>query len=294
MKWARILLLCFQESRAAVQAIFLMRFLLAATAGTASTTFYLTLPPALFGGAGVWLLAVMSVYLFNGVMDVDEDRANGSTRPIGRGALSPTDARRTAQVTAAAALAGGAWIGPAMLTATGCMLLLGFVYSAPGIALKTSTPGTMATVIGSGALTYAAGIVCSGSPVSPSLIAFCTAMCLWMGLVGAVSKDFSDADGDARHGRRNWTVLWGYARTAAVVSLSAVAVGAGLLLSALVLSSPRLLVPGLVLLAGALALATAALTGRSDDSRSRRRLPYRMFMVTQYAAHLAAFAQPIG
>lgn len=291
MKWVRVLLLCFQESRAAVQTIFLMRFLLAATAGATS---YLTLPPALFGGAAVWLLAATSVYLFNGVTDVDEDRANGSTRPIGRGALSPADARRTAQVMAALALTGGAFIGPAMLTATGCMLLLGFVYSAPGIALKTSTPGTMATVIGSGALTYTAGVVCSGSPVSPSLIAFCTAMCLWMGLVGAVAKDFSDAAGDARHGRRNWTVLWGYARTAAIVSLSAVTVGTGLLVSALVLDSPPLLVPACVLLGGALALAAAALTGRSDDSRSRRRLPYRMFMVTQYAAHLAAFAQPIG
>ncbi|MFI5861238.1 UbiA family prenyltransferase [Streptomyces sp. NPDC051546] len=274
-----------------VQAIFLMRFLLAATAGATS---YLTLPPALFGGAGVWLLAATSVYLFNGVTDVDEDRANGSTRPIGRGALSPADARRTAQVMGAVALTGGAWIGPAMLTATACMLLLGFVYSAPGIALKTSTPGTMATVIASGGLTYTAGTVCSGSPVSPSLIAFCTAMCLWMGLVGAVTKDFSDAAGDARHGRRNWTVLWGYARTAAVVSVSAVTVGAGLLVSALVLSAPQLLAPAFVLLGGSLALAAAALTGHADHSRSRRRLPYRMFMVTQYAAHLVAFAQPIG
>ncbi|MFD5147117.1 UbiA family prenyltransferase [Streptomyces sp. NPDC058401] len=274
-----------------MQAIFLMRFLLAATAGATS---YLTLPPTLFGGAGIWLLAATSVYLFNGVTDVDEDRANGSTRPIGRGALSPADARRTAQVMAAVALTGGAWIGPAMLTATACMLLLGFFYSAPGIALKTSTPGTMATVIVSGGLTYTAGIVCSGSPVSPSLIAFCTATCLWMGLVGAVTKDFSDAAGDARHGRRNWTVLWGYARTAAVVSLSAVTVGAGLLLSALLLSAPQLLAPAFVLLGGALALAAAALTGHADHSRSRRRLPYRMFMVTQYAAHLVAFAQPIG
>lgn len=274
-----------------VQAIFLMRFLLAATAGATS---YLTLPPSLFAGAGVWLLAATSVYLFNGVTDVDEDRANGSTRPIGRGALAPADARRTAQVMAALALTGSAWLGPAMLTATACLLLLGYLYSAPAVALKTSTPGTMATVILSGSLTYAAGVVCSGAPVSSALIAFAAAMCLWMGLVGAVAKDFSDATGDARHGRRNWTVLWGYPRTAALVSLSSLAVGAGLLVSALVLASPQLLVPAFVLLGGALALTAAALTGRSDDSRSRRRLPYRMFMVTQYAAHLVAFAQPIG
>ncbi|MFE2285201.1 UbiA family prenyltransferase [Streptomyces sp. NPDC059443] len=287
----RILLLCWQESRIAVQLIFLMRFLLAGTAGTVS---YVSLPPLLFAGAAVWSLAVTSAYLYNGVTDVNEDRANGSTRPIGRGALTLVHARRTARILAALALAGGAWIGPAMLTVTALMILLGYVYSAPGIALKSSTPGTMVTVIASGALTYAAGALCAGTPVGPSLIVFCTAMCLWMGLVGSVAKDFSDTTGDAKHGRRNWTLVRGRAYTAAFVSVSAMCVGTGLLASAFVLAAPQLLAPAVVMLGGALAVTAAAFTGHRDDSRSRRRLPYRIFMVTQYAAHLVAFAQPVG
>src|SRR4051794_32596526 len=36
-----------------------------------------------------WLLTTASIYLFDGVSDIVEDRINGSTRPIARGTLAP-------------------------------------------------------------------------------------------------------------------------------------------------------------------------------------------------------------
>ncbi|MBA4867088.1 UbiA family prenyltransferase [Streptomyces sp. PSKA54] len=271
--------------------VFLLRFLVGGTVGATS---YLAIPPTLFLGAAVWFCAVAFTYLYNGVTDIREDRANGSGRPIARGALPVPFARRTAWVLAALALAGGAVLGPVMLMVTLCMLLLGHAYSAPRFSLKSRTPDTIVVVVASGALTYAGGALCGDAVLTSELLAFSAAMCLWMGMVGAVAKDFSDAAGDARHGRRNWTVLFGRAVTACIVSLSAVSIGAALLASAVVLAAPGLLAPAAVVLCGALALSAAALTARRDDSRSRRRLPYRIFMITQYTAHAVTFAQPIA
>ncbi|GAA3651335.1 UbiA family prenyltransferase [Streptomyces chitinivorans] len=286
-----LLLLCLAESRPAVLGIFLLRFL---TAGAVGLTSVVSFPPSLLVGAAVWFCSVSFTYLYNGVTDVGEDRANGSRRPIARGALPVACARRTAWALAVLALCGGAALGPVMLAATACMILLGYAYSVPGIALKRRTPSTIAVVVASGALTYTAGWSSGTVPSSSALLVFSTAMCLWMGMVGAAAKDFSDAEGDARHGRRNWTVLWGRAVTACIVSLSAVAIGAGLLAVATVLDLPELLAPGAVVLTGALALSAVALSARRGDSRARRRLPYRIFMITQYAAHLVTLHQPIA
>ncbi|MEU8484362.1 UbiA family prenyltransferase [Streptomyces sp. NPDC048641] len=280
-----------------MQVIFLLRFLVAGTAGTAGTDSYvspLTSRPSLILGAAVWFCSVACTYLYNGVTDIHEDRANASVRPVARGALPVRFARTTAWALAALALTGGAFLGPLMFLVTAGMLLLGYAYSAPGVALKSRTPGTIAVVVASGALTYAAGALSGAAPLSPALLAFSAAMCLWMGMVGAVAKDFSDAEGDAKHGRRNWTVVWGRAVTALIVSVSAVGIGAALLVCAVATATYGLLAPAGVVLCGALALSTAALTARRDDSRGRRRLPYRIFMVTQYAAHLVTFAQPIA
>lgn len=273
-----------------VQVIFLVRFVFVGMAGVALAD----VSGKLLLGAGLWFLAVTAVYLYNGTTDVREDRANGSGRPIARGALSVRSARLSAAVLGASALVGGILMAPPVGAAVGALLLLGYAYSAPGISLKSHTPGTALTVIASGALTYATGILCGRATVSPALVAFCAAMCLWMGLVGAVVKDFSDTAGDARHGRRNWTVQWGRAVTAHIASVCAVGIGAALTVCALVLDAPGLLAPCVVLLAGAVALSAASLTGQPGDARHRRRLPYRIFMGTQYAAHLAAVAQPIA
>src|SRR4051812_37419769 len=87
----RYLVLCAQETRYAVQIIFLLRF---TVAGTTGLTSILSLPSTLAPGAAVWLCCVAFTYLYNGISDIGEDRANGSTRPIARGALPVPVARR--------------------------------------------------------------------------------------------------------------------------------------------------------------------------------------------------------
>ncbi|MDW4905784.1 UbiA family prenyltransferase [Streptomyces sp. ADMS] len=273
-----------------MQIIFLMRY---AVAGTAGASGYSAFPPAFVFGAGVWLCSIAFTYLYNGVTDVREDRANGSGRPIARGALPVTVARAAAWTLAATALTGGILLGPAMFVVTLGMLLLGYAYSAPALALKSRTPATIAVVVASGFLTYAAGALCGAVPLTVELLVFAVAMTLWMGMVGAIAKDFSDDVGDAKHGRRNWTILWGRTVTACIVSLSALGIGAGVLVSAVELDAPALLVPGFVVLGGALVLSAAALTARAGDTRSRRRRPYRIFMITQYTAHCVVLAQPV-
>ncbi|MER7477646.1 UbiA family prenyltransferase [Streptomyces sp. NPDC126510] len=169
---------CLQEARVSVQVIFLVRFVFAGTAGVTLWDVSTRLLP----GAVLWFLAVTAVYLYNGTTDVREDRANGSGRPIARGALSVRSARRSAAVLSASALVGGLLMAPPVGAAIGALLLLGYAYSTPGISLKRHTPGTALTVMASGALTYATGVLCGRATVSPALIAFCAAMCLWMGL----------------------------------------------------------------------------------------------------------------
>ncbi len=287
----RLLLFCLQECRPAVLTIFLVRFVVAGTAGLPSVA---AAPSTLVLGSLVWLASVAFTYLYNGVTDIGEDRANGSRRPIARGDLPVIQARRIAWALAAFALAGAASLGHVMFAVTLCMIALGYAYSAPGLSLKSRTPDTIAVVVASGALTYFAGWLAGAAPLTAHLVVLAVAMTLWMGLVGAVAKDFSDARGDAKHGRRNWTVLWGGRVTAVIVSVSAVTIGAGLLACAVALALPELLTPAAVVLAGALVLAGAALTARPGDSRSRRRLPYQVFMITQHATHLVTLAQPVS
>ncbi|WP_170198363.1 UbiA family prenyltransferase [Streptomyces chryseus] len=286
---ARFLLLCAQETRPAVLIIFLARFLVAGTAGLTSVT---AAPSTLILGSLVWIASVAFSYLYNGVTDVREDRANGSRRPIAHGNLSVVHARRAAWALAAFALTGAATLGPVMFVVTLGMIALGYAYSSPRLSLKSRTPDTIAVVAAAGGLTYFAGWLAGAAPLTADLVVLAVAMTLWMGLVGAVAKDFSDTRGDAKHGRRNWTVLWGGRVTAFIVSVSAVAIGAALLASAVAFGLPDLLAPAGVVLAGAVALAAAALTARPGDSRSRRRLPYRIFMITQHVAHLVTLAQP--
>lgn len=285
----RYAVLCLRESRWAVLAIFLLRFLLAGTGGRPLALSR----PALLLGAAAWLFAVVAVYLYNGVTDLEEDRSNHSKRPLASGTLPVDRALHTAAALAVLAVAAGAVLSPAMGALTAAFLLLGYAYSAPRIALKRRTPGTIAVATGGGALTYGAGLLCGATAPAPALLAFAAALSLWMGMVGAVTKDFSDTDGDALGGRRNWTLLWGRTATAALVSVCAVTIGAGLLVCALTLNAPSLLVPGLVLLGAALALAAVSLTTAGHRSRARRRVPYRIYMVAQYAAHAAVFAHPI-
>ncbi|MBV9455678.1 MAG: hypothetical protein JOZ19_16435 [Rubrobacter sp.] len=72
--------------RPAVQGIFLLRFLAGASfAGPLSVG---GVNFQLWGGAALWVCVTLSVYILSGVMDVEEDLINGSSRPVASGKLT--------------------------------------------------------------------------------------------------------------------------------------------------------------------------------------------------------------
>ena len=111
---------------------------------------------------------------------------------------------------------------------------------------------------------------------------FAVAMSCWMGLVGALAKDFTDVYGDAVVGRRTLAVVRGLRRTAVRLSVNAVGVGVGFLVAAWSFA-PVLLAPAVAVTVGA-TLVVAGCFRRTDGGPRRR--PYRAFMATQYAAHV--------
>jgi 4-hydroxybenzoate polyprenyltransferase len=282
----RTALLCIEEARISVQVIFFVRFsvmflLASAKSGIA--------PAELVTGGIAWTLGTLFAYLINGAMDVVEDRLNGSGRPIGRGALEPATALRAAWLCAAAAVLVSLGSLPIVILIL-AYLFCGYAYSAAPFHMKRRSHGTIVVVLMLGGLTYAAGWIDSGRHENGLMAAvFATAMTLWMGLVGAVVKDLSDVRGDAAAGRRTSVVAWGERRARMVCVATPLLVGGGFVLAARLLT-PQLTLPAVLLLAGAVVVAAFSATTRSDERRGRSRLPYRAFMVTQYAAHLALLA----
>ncbi|MEY9877758.1 4-hydroxybenzoate polyprenyltransferase [Streptacidiphilus sp. MAP12-33] len=274
--------MCVAEARPVVQIVFLMRFvtgllfqlvaLRRAPGGTVD-------PVRLVLGPAAWVLAVLAVYLVNGVMDVAEDRANGSKRPIATGALPVRLAAAVVVLLGALALALGSAV-PTLDRCVAGMLLLGYLYSGPPLPAKRTTLTAAATVVGMGLLTYLGGALSVGGSVSPGLLLFGGAMSAWMGCVGAVSKDLSDIRGDAVGGRRTLAVVHGERAARRTTAAGALAVGA-VAVTASALWARLCLAGTLPLAAGAVWVALRC--RRPDVGRA----PYRAFMITQYAAHAA-------
>jgi 4-hydroxybenzoate polyprenyltransferase len=263
-----------------VQFLFMLRFL--ATAATRGH------PLSLRGvvGALVWLCAMVFVYAFNGITDVVEDRANGSSRPIASGQLGPRSALVVAAAAAALAVLGGLALGADATVLVLLQLALGYVYSGPPVHGKRHALGAATTGALGGFVTYLAGAAITDRVVSVELVVFSVSASVWMGVVGTATKDLSDIPGDAIAGRRTIGVMLGEATGRRIAAVAALVVG-GLFLVVCATCEPDLLLPGGVLAVGGLAVAAASLTGRCGGSRDERRRPYRVFMVTQYALSFA-------
>jgi len=275
--------LCVVEARPVVLLIYAVRFVVAfaLTHPTGVPAPWWRLPVALL----TWVLAAASVYLLDGVADVVEDRLNGSTRPIARGALPASLALNIGILWAGLSIAGALLLGAPYVFLVPTLLLLGYAYSGPLLRLKRWSPAAGATVLIAGLLTFVAGGAVSGSvPTSPTLIVFAAAMSSWMGFVGALAKDFSDVLGDALTGRRTCAVVKGIRRAGWRLSLNAILVAAGFLIAATYVDQ-TLLWPALAVLLGAVAVTLGC---RPQSAQIRPRRPYRAFMVTQYLAHAAA------
>ncbi|WP_406454332.1 UbiA family prenyltransferase [Streptomyces sp. NBC_01622] len=273
------LLLCLGEARPLVQLVSTLRYLVGAQCapgGGAPSVAVLT-------GAGAWWAASTCVYLFNGLMDLPEDRANGSRRPLARGALDPRTARGCLLALLPACL-GLSLFAP--LT-TGCVLVflvLGYLYSGPRLAAKLRTWSTSCVTTAATFTTYLAGALATGSGVNRTTLVFATVMSLWVGLIAAVSKDLGSADGDALAGRRTLAVTRGEPAVRAFCSVAALGLaGAALLGAAVSAPSAALTVAAVALSAGALLFTARCLRPAAASPRA----PYRICMVTQYAVHVA-------
>jgi 4-hydroxybenzoate polyprenyltransferase len=281
---AEVLYRCFLEARPAVQGIFLLRFL--AGASFASPLFAGVVNYPLWGGAALWVCATLSVYILNGVMDVEEDQINGSSRPVASGKLPVAQAAGVAGGLAVLSIAGSFLLGGLMVGSVVVLLALGWLYSGPPLYLKRWSTGSAAVAILAALITYNAGYAANGGGSDVrSLFVFAAVMALWMGLVGQ-TKDLSDVEGDRQAGRRSGPVVWGEEVARLVFSGMALCLGGGYVLSA-ALFATSLLIPAFVLASGAIAVALITLGPWSRGNKSRRRRPYKAFMNTQYVATLA-------
>jgi 4-hydroxybenzoate polyprenyltransferase len=278
--------MCLVEARPEVLMIFFLRF--SAGIVLSAEAIHAWSPARLLACALTWELAVFAIYLFNGVMDIQEDRINGSRRPIARGALPAGLALRISVCAAAASVAGSvalalptAWTIPALLA-------LGYLYSGPPCRLKRRPIATAVTGAIAGLLSYYTGFAAQADAgwthPGTALPVFAVAMSLWMGFVGGLTKDLPDAEGDAAAGRRTMAVVCASATVRLTAATAALALALSFCVAALHFAH-LLVASSVVMLGGGIGVAIVCLSKLSQGSRSRRRRPYRMFMTTQLAVH---------
>jgi 4-hydroxybenzoate polyprenyltransferase len=282
----RALSLSLREARPQVQVIFLLRF---ATAAALSLLSGAALRPAILAGALAWFLLTWAIYLMNGIADLVEDRANGARRPIARGDLSPAAATRIAWGLAVAGLLVAATVSPLLVLLGGGQLLLGWAYSMGPAPLKRVTLHAVVSVVLAGLLTYAAGALSAGGRPEEHLLLFPVMMALWMA-VGGVTKDLSDVTGDRVAGRRTLPILLGEARARQIMAMVAGAVAGGFVILAAD-SPPTVRLAAWLVLLGAVTLAWVVCAPASRGDAFRRRWPYRIFMATQYIAHISVLLE---
>jgi len=188
------------------------------------------------------------------------------------------------------ALLGAAGLGVPTLLAVIFVMAVGWQYSGAPLYLKRRPVGAPVACMLLGLATYGAGLLDQTDVWSSrdlEVLVFAFVMSGWMGLVGALAKDLSDTRGDAAAGRRTLAVLWGEANVRRLVAMDALALAGALAWTARE-NLPSLRWPSVILVVGA--LAVAGLTRFSKGEYARRRLLYRMFMVTQYAVHVGMVA----
>ena len=275
---------CFLEARPGVQGIFLLRFV--AGASFSGPHLYGETNFSLLAGATLWVCATTSIYIFNGIMDVEEDRINGSSRPIASGKLGVAQAAGVAGCLGILSILGCFALGSTLGWSVAVLLALGWVYSGPPFCLKRWPSGWAVLGISAALITYNAGYISNGGGMTTlDFLIFATVMALWLGIVSQ-TKDLSDIEGDKLAGRRSGPVVWGEDVARLVFSGAALSLAGVYTLSA-ALFAPSLLVPALVLTVGAAILAVVTLSPWSRGDKARRRRSYRAFMFTQYGANLA-------
>ena len=263
-----------REARPAVQLVFLLR--------VAACADLLRHPsPRGFVGLVGWLLLTVAVYTYNGVTDMAEDQANGSSRPIASGRLPVDVATSWCVVLAGLGLVVCAFTGPVEAAAGAALLAVGWAYSA-GPTLKETYAGTVVAVLLLAALSYFGGAAATQA-ATPKALVVPMSFALWVALC-SLAKDFSDVDGDRLAGRRTLPVVLGNLVAGRI--LAVISVAGALLAVGLALWTRANLAPALGLAIGSAALAATVLRIASDRERSIRRRIYRVLMSTQYLANV--------
>ncbi|WP_214103856.1 UbiA family prenyltransferase [Acrocarpospora catenulata] len=284
--FGRTLGMCVTEARPSVLVIFLMRFATGAALETRVAGWDVT---RVCATAVVWELAVFAVYLFNGAMDLREDQVNGSRRPIARGDLAPAAALTVSLAAAVAALLGSLVLGGLTPHLVAALLVLGFAYSGPPFYLKRRSSTTAVVGMSGGLLSYCAGFTAPNVPVQDIAVLpmLAVAGSLWMAVVGTLAKDLPDIAGDAAAGRSSAIAALGERRARWVLSGAALGLALTFCAVSVTFDTPLLRSAG-TMLAGATGIAILCLSAAARGNRVRQRRPYRLFMVTQYAVHIAA------
>ncbi|MFD7239546.1 UbiA family prenyltransferase [Streptomyces syringium] len=265
--------------------MFVLRFVTGALL-TASAAHHRPNAPHLLLGALAWWAATVSVYVFNGVSDLCEDRANKSRRPLASGRLTESAARRAVAVTALAGLLFGCAAGWEVAESTAVFLALGYAYSAPSIAAKCRSWSASAVTCAAAGATYFAGVSASGSGLTAEAAVFAVVLSLGVGLIAAVAKDLGSTRGDALAGRRTLAVVRGERSARRFCAAAGLALTLAITAGAVWVRQLPLEAAAAVFAVGALCVAARCLPVREE--RERPRAPYRAWMVTQYAVHLAA------
>ncbi|WP_345218169.1 UbiA family prenyltransferase [Streptomyces cremeus] len=278
---------CLAEARPLVQVMFVLRFTTGALLA-ASEAHRLPDVRHLLPGLLCWWAATTCVYLFNGVTDLPEDRANGSVRPLARGVLPERTARRVVGALAATALLAACAAGLVVAESALVFLALGFAYSAPSVAAKRRTWSASLVTSAAAATTYLAGASAADGALTAEVLVFAIVLSLGVGLIAAVAKDLGSAEGDALGGRRTLVVVRGERAARVFCAVLGGLLALGLTVAAVFVHRLPLDLSAAVLVVGAGWLAVRCL--HVSDPEVNARAPYRTWMVTQYAVHLVALA----
>jgi chlorophyll synthase len=148
--------------------------------------------------------------------DRDVDAINEPDRPIPSGRIPGTWGRRLAIGWSVLALAAGALLGPAGLTATALALVLAWAYSAPPLRLKQNGWfGNLAVGVSYESLAWITGAAVALGGATPSPRVLLIALLYGLGAHGIMTlNDFKAIPGDVRMGVRSLPVQLGAERAA--------------------------------------------------------------------------------
>jgi len=199
----------------------------------------------LLGGAALAALLNASSNAVNQIFDLAIDRINKPERPLPRGEISGGAAWAFAAATAAAALALALLLNPVTLAIVAFTALVVYAYSGPPFRTKRFWPlANLTMAVPRGTLLFVAGwTAVDGDARLGSMLLWVLGTMYGLFILGAATtKDYADMEGDRREGCVTLPIRFGVRRSVLIIA-------------------PFLVLPWLLLVAGALAHRNASPQG---------------------------------